>query len=271
MKNIVIIGDSFGVPNWYGPPGPSPEHHVEFLLRDIKHNGSQKYEVTNLSINGSDNTSHIFRLKQFITLHPLTQIDYIVWFQNAFVNLICTPHTVHRVHDLLTESLVESYNDALAVKNQLIAKWVVIGGSTPTPEFFYNYKIHDYIIPDWRSMILKEKLPFAAGAHVGDLVAPRGLPGTQVTGLPGYGEDIPGNPRYGLTNATKSFNHELNTESSDFKKHVTRNLERVQASISSNKELFPDGVHPGLGPHLELSKELDTYFTFGTGPGAVTR
>lgn len=253
MKNIVIIGDSFGVPNWYGPPGTPPEHHIEFFLKDIKHNGARKYEVTNLSINGSNGKTHISQLKKFIALHPLTRIDHIVWFQNSSLNfclhLIRTPLNMHRTLDTLRESLIEIYKETVQVKKQLTAKWIAIGGSTPIPEFFNDYNIHDYIIQDWRARILKERLPPAYALHTGDIFA--------------HG--------HGVTNIYKIINNEFNMESPDLKQIITKNLESIQKLIVSNKELFPDAIHPGLAPHLALSKELDTYFTFGTGPGAVAR
>ena len=253
MKNIVIIGDSFGVPNRSGPPGPPPEHHTEFFLKDMKHNGARKYDVTNLSINGSGGDTHISQLKQFIASHPLARIDYIIWFQNACVNfcitLIRSPSKAHCMLDTLRASLMETYEETVQVKKQLTAKWIVIGGSTPTPEFFNDYNIHDYLIQDWRAQILEEQLPFAVGPHVSDILS----------------------PKYGLTNACKIVNNEFNIQSPDLKKIITKNLESIQKLVGSDKKLFPDSIHPGIGPHLALSKELDTYFTFGVGPGLTAR
>jgi hypothetical protein len=33
LKNILILGCSFGVPNYFGPPGVAAKDHTEFLLK----------------------------------------------------------------------------------------------------------------------------------------------------------------------------------------------------------------------------------------------
>jgi hypothetical protein len=49
MKTILIIGDSWGVPNYQGPPGSPPETHTEYRLRELG------YTVYNCAINGGSN------------------------------------------------------------------------------------------------------------------------------------------------------------------------------------------------------------------------
>ena len=46
MKKILLLGDSWGVPNYNGLPGISPDQHTEYLLINLG------YEVVNFSMNG---------------------------------------------------------------------------------------------------------------------------------------------------------------------------------------------------------------------------
>ena len=217
-----MIGDSFGVPNWYGPPGIAPELHVEFLLKEMK------YDVINLSQNGSTNDQHHAQLEIFFASNPTKQVDYIVWFHNAAMSFIPPPVFEFKMNDFMKEKLLATYKDMQAIKSKQSSKWVVIGGSSPIPDFFYPFNIHDYIIPDWRAKILKENLP-------------------QVFGL-------------GVTQNRILVNSELNTESTEIKNKTIDDFEYIQGLISNNKALFPDGGHPGAKPHLDLAKELDAYF-----------
>ena len=75
--NILIIGDSWGVPNY--PPydlnlqhyGDPPETHTEFLLR------AQGYKVTNCSIDASGNLKTILA---GIKYAETESVDWIIWF-----------------------------------------------------------------------------------------------------------------------------------------------------------------------------------------------
>lgn len=228
IKTVLIIGDSFGVPNYNGPPGIPPENHVEFLLRDMKSGGSAKYDVINLSMNGSPNDVHVSQLNLWSFNRPLKSIDFIVWFHNAAINFLQPPNQTFTVDAHMHDYLTNTYVSMQQVKRKFQAKWAVIGGSGPVPEFFDQYCIHDYLIRDWRARILEQNLPpvFATG----------------------------------LSTSSSIVTSELNLDSKDTQKRIIGDLDRIQQLISANKILFPDGVHPGTQPHLQLAQELDTWF-----------
>ena len=229
MKTILMLGDSFGVPNWYGPPiGAPPEDHVEFLLKDMKHGGTNKYNVTNLSTNGSFGDKHVEQLELFMHTNPTAKVDYVVWFHNASISFIMPPLVDHQLHDYIRDRLLIVYTKMLELKKRLGARWVVIGGSSPLPDFYYPFCIHDYVIHDWRAKILNENLPQVFGSGV-------------------------------LSNRLL-INSELNTESLELKHRANTNFEDIQTLLSKNKNLFPDSCHPGIKPHRDLSIELDSYF-----------
>jgi len=223
-----MLGDSFGVPNWYGPPGAPPEAHVEFLLKDMKHKGTNKYHVINLSINGSSSDKHAEQLELFVHTNPMFKVDYVIWFHNASISCIMPPTVEHQLHNYMNDQLIAVYSNMLKLKKQLGARWVVIGGSSSLPDFYYPFCIHDYVIHDWRAKILNENLPQVFGSGV-------------------------------LLNRLL-INSELNTESLELKHRANTNFEDIQTLLSKNKNLFPDSCHPGIKPHRDLSIELDSYF-----------
>ena len=219
MKTVVMIGDSFGVPNYYGPPGAEPEIHVEFLLR------KKKYNVINLSENASANERHYSQLSLFIATNPTIVIDYVVWFHNASMNLIPPLSIEFKITDVVKNRLLQSYKDMQELKKKHTAKWIVIGGSSPLPDFFYPFEIHDHVIPDWRAKILNENLPQVFGS--------------------------------GFTQNRDIIQSELNVESSEVKRKSIDDFNRIQRMLSRNRNLFPDGCHPGIKPHYDLANELD--------------
>jgi hypothetical protein len=222
MKTIVIIGDSFGVPNYSGPPGISPEYHVEYLLKEMK------YDVVNLSANNTLNATHLSLLEIFIANNPLKQIDFVVWFHNCAMHLIGPMTEIFTIDSQQQEYLTKTYKQAVKIKQQTQSKWFVVGGSSPVPDFFYHYNLHNSIIPDWRSQILNEPLPFAPGWH------------SSQNKLVLYDE--------------------LNRDSEEYKKKVLGDLEFINKKLRWEKSLFPDGCHPGMKPHHELAQQLDVFF-----------
>ena len=85
-----------------------------------------------------------------------------------------------------------------------------------------------------------------------------------------------GNPSFGVNTKSNTYNCFGCGATGDLIKLVQdvegfNFVESIQKLVGSDKKLFPDSIHPGIGPHLALSKELDTYFTFGVGPGLTAR
>ena len=58
--NILLLGCSYGVPNYYGKPGDPPETHLQLLLEKVGHT------VYNLSQNGSSNFNMINKANSFL-------------------------------------------------------------------------------------------------------------------------------------------------------------------------------------------------------------
>ena len=225
-----MIGDSYGVPNDRGPPGAPPEHHTEYLLREIKEANKPKYEVINLSINGSNNAQQASILEVFLHSRPDKKIDFVVWFHNTALTTVITPPThVISVTKYMHAYLNGTYKRMALLKQRTGARWVVIGASSELPENYYSQPLHDYVIHDWRSQILKENLPQVFGAGV---VWNRSI-----------------------------INSEYNIDSAETKNKMILDFEYVQNLVSKKRQLFPDGCHPGLIPHLALTKELDAYFS----------
>ena len=230
---IIMIGDSFGMPNYAGPPGAPPETHVEFLLKE------RKYDVENLSIAASNNTTHLHQLERWIARNPTTQIDYILWFHNSCSHNIIIPNVPFKTNEAIEKYLKESYKKAQLVKQKTTAKWFVIGGGGALPDYFFQYKIHDYAIPDWKSKILKEYLPNLLPPHQRGLDVQAGATSQKMTEL--------------LT-------HDLNTDDKSFRKTFNSVSGSIRLKVLRQKLLFPDGGHPGIDPHRDLFLELIDWF-----------
>ena len=229
---IIILGDSFGMPNYAGPPGAPPETHVEFLLKE------HGYDVENLSINGSNNRISLRQLEHWISLNPTTQIDYIIWFHNSFSHNVIAPSVEFKTDELIEKYLKESYEKAQLVKQKTTAKWCVIGSCCALPDYFFQYKIHDYAIPDWKSKILNENLSAL---------------------LPINQREIGGHGYF--TSGMKAIlNHDLNIDNKEFQKTLQSNTSSIRLKLDKEKLLFPDGVHPGPAPHHNLFLELIDWF-----------
>lgn len=222
MKTIIMIGDSFGVPNYAGPPGIAPEKHVEYLLKDLG------YEVINLSTNNSLNETHLNLLDMFLSSNPFKKIDFVVWFHNCAMHLIGPMLQIFTIDSQQQEYLINTYNKAVNLKLKTKAKWFVIGGSSPIPDFFYNYKIHDGIIPDWRSQILNEDLP--------------NVPGWRSSQNQIVLEDS------------------NNRDTREFKQQLIKDFDYINQRLRREKTLFPDNSHPGERPHQDLAHTLSIFF-----------
>lgn len=249
---IAIVGDSFGVPNWYGPPNKDypdqmpPECHLEFLLRNKGH------EVTNFSENGNSNLQTLNRLqsavekKQYfnksrklndpdnklITLQEPYTCDLVIWFHTELLRSFNEEGLLHiqdfepyRFEDLLDKTSEIVYSKAEYVKSLLPAKWVVLGGQAPVHHTIYNYKIADHIIPCLKSFILD----------------------TQIEYYPFYSAAM--NLKYLESKQC------LNTTEEKIK--IMDTINKVYALCTTHYDKFPDYCHPGTIPHKQLLEYLE--------------
>ena len=157
--NILIIGDSWGVPNY--PPydlnlqhyGDPPETHTEFLLR------AQGYTVTNCSINASGNLKTILAGIKYAETEP---VDWIIWFhtemlRDSYFNDFDKKN--YRISELI-ESIAEIvYKKFHELRSITGARSIVIGGQAPVLDLFHRYSSTEFIKSDWRSEILDRQLP----------------------------------------------------------------------------------------------------------------
>jgi hypothetical protein len=139
--NILILGCSFGVPNYYGgSPTGMKEHHTEFLLRDKGH------VVYNCSQNAGSNLQTLERAKKYLNgmaiVHPAYhQNPPTDQFVNQFIqcknikalDLIIWFHTELSRDGIHANTVYSKFTEFFSTHN---AKVAVIGGAGDVlPEF----------------------------------------------------------------------------------------------------------------------------------------
>jgi hypothetical protein len=233
--NILIIGDSWGVPNYFGSPGIDKEYHTEYLLRNLG------YNVYNCSRNGDGNISSLERAKQFLLGFPIShpagthpnfpklydydisvdspnpKIDYIIWFHTEFFR------NFDPTNMMLDQAILESANLQYSIISEFVkeqyAKLIVIGGQCPVRKELYNYIKPYFVIEDWRSEIIGKKLP-----EVYTLSRPESWLNSIIDGT-------------------------------DFKLELIEKHHTILRAMQESDD-FPDNCHPGIKPHMELTKTL---------------
>lgn len=179
MKTILMIGDSWGVPNYEGLPGDPPETHSEFRFRELG------YKVYNCSMNARGNLAPLDLAKKYLSgetviLEPIQlynesrsqglpkvidivnpKIDYIIWFHTESMRELQNKKVT--LNENIKNAACETY---IMMKNFFkehpLAKKVVIGGQAPIVADIYDKFLSphvDYIIMDWRSEILGVEMP----------------------------------------------------------------------------------------------------------------
>lgn len=241
MKTILLIGDSWGVPNYEGPNcGAHPHEHTEYILRNLG------YKVYNCSLNGVGNLKSLNLAKsylsgEFVTIEPVStteiycknnkpgviddvnpKIDFIVWFHTeGFRDFFQIKKSIEYN---LTYIYEQTYKEIANFVKSLNSKLIVIGGQAPVlTNLLYSYITPYYIIEDWRSELLQKKLPAV----------------------------------YSLANLDwiKNSGDSIEYKNDLLEKHK----EVLDAMVYS--DLFPDNCHPGKEAHASLSATLDKLFT----------
>jgi hypothetical protein len=159
MTVIALVGDSWGVPNYYGPPGVAPEYHTEFILRKVG------YDVVNFSINGGSNYKSLSDLHFHILQGNI--VDWIIWFHTDMIKdqKLVNLSKPFNTKDLIIEISEKVYNKWNQVVSDSQAKTIVIGASAELLDNFDQFVNPDYRIQDWRSDIVGRKLPLAYAHH----------------------------------------------------------------------------------------------------------
>lgn len=221
-KNILIMGCSVGVPNYFGSPGVPAEHHIEYLLKE------QGHVVHNCSFNGGSNLLTLERSKQFLKgneiSHPAFRDqkicldgpwrpDLIIWFHTA----------LYRDYD--GRSLQALASDVYSRYADFFRTWscgsAVIGGGGDIHDELFSWMTPDFCVPSWRRVIFaRPDLPLDYGI-------------------------LPVIDKLGLTVEEKV--------------QILQNLDEL-FSCMNQSEHYPDGSHPGTVPHADLFRELASCF-----------
>ena len=221
--NILILGCSFGVPNYYDThPTGMKKHHTEFLLRDKGH------VVYNCSQNASSNLQTLERAKQYLSGLPICHpafhqnaptdqyVDQFIECKNTKpLDLIIWFHTELSRDNVPAKTVYSKFTEFFSTHN---AKVAVIGGAGDVlPEFLTMYT-PDFFIPSWRRLILGKDVPLSntlSGAN-------------------------------SIDNSSLSLTEKL--------KIVEDNLTLIE--LVKNSPHFFDERHPGAWPHQDLVDRL---------------
>ena len=152
--NILILGDSWGVPNYYGPPGVDAKYHTEFLLKDLGHT------VYNCANNGGSNLASFDSANSLLKSKPV-KIDWIVWFHTESLrdrNLFDLNEKFY-INEIIENSSKIIYQDFEKLRLTTKSKTFVVGGQAKLVDSFYQITGADYVIPDWRSSIFNRQFP----------------------------------------------------------------------------------------------------------------
>ena len=149
--NIMLAGDSWGVPNYHGEPGVPPEYHLQYLLQDAGHH------VVNTATNGCGNFEAFEKIHK---LHTGENFDYLIWFHTSpYRDYMPDPRQPKKEYDPVEyyskiNSLIEE------VVSQYNVKFIAIGGCTALSKHISKDYFH-YYIRDWKAEIVGMQLPEA--------------------------------------------------------------------------------------------------------------
>ncbi len=227
--HIVILGDSWGEPNWRCPqPGFTDQGHVSVLLRQW---GAR---VSNYSISGGSNYSTwwSYRTHDQDTEAP----DWIIWFHTDMARDFNWPH-LHGID----RSQNWHYEDVLAKTARSVYKrcseiWqgknrppliLVEGQSQRVMPLFTEYFTAMHVIADWRAQLVGTELPK-----------------TQMIGpMVGQGQTF----FKGCRDSLEQQNQWID------------DVETVMRAMQKS-DLFVDNCHPGDRAHKMLFEYLVQYF-----------
>lgn len=255
--NILMMGDSWGVPNYNPDYNVAPETHTEYVLRSLG------YKVFNFSLNGGSLLDSIDYVKTALkkdlknlhcrlakktliyykdgTTSPLPtpnyngeKIDWIVWFHTESVREQLLEHMqyyvkLEEVHTFMSHMAYRAFKMLLKISGN--PKTAVIGGQAPIDPILYEYVKPDFEIVDWRSELVGKPLPRCISFS-----------------------------RHGFVDR---FYDSLEDKLKTLETH------KIILDSMRDPNIFFDHCHPGPEPHMKLSKQLDKVFR-GTEAQTVT-
>ena len=253
--NILMIGDSWGVPNYSTAwPDCSYTDHTEYQLQNLGH------KVFNCSMNGCGMIETIAYARSLVDLsydnpsmkatiefkrdtfdhspngikkvpvpnYKGEHIDWVVWFHTEPMRSLFQEDA----HDWIT--LEELHNIGCHIGYRAFinllkflpgVKTAIIGGQSIVDPILYQYHKPTFIIEDWRSEIIGRKLPRCVSLA--------------------------------RLNLVEKFYDDTEAKIKILDAH------REVLGAMQVKELFFDGCHPGAKPHHELAERLHNEFMKG--------
>ena len=236
--NILILGCSFGVPNYRGP---GQHEHTEFRLRKLG------YTVYNCSLNGGSNLRTIDLAESYLNgegvileprfvkrrtpgvdhteyINPINpKIDWVLWFHTELArDASDTELSSGAISHVLNTAAEKVYNTYAQFIKKLGARVAVIGGAGDVLPILYQHIQPDFCIPSWRNYIFKESLP-------------------------------------SMNFLGKLEKLNLVQDTTENKMLLLQQHEFMRNKLA-NSNFFPDGYHPGAGPHSGLTEVLHRVF-----------
>lgn len=235
MATILFMGDSYGVPNYYGLPGVGSQYHVAKLL------ARQGHSIHNTSQNGGSNLGAIERAsmhvsglrisemcphpdvtRQIAGAPPDTKFDLIVWFHTAILRDYPGDNVRVSAEKLLVDLAHSTYNNFAQFVQPLDAKIFVVGGAGAVDVGVLTQYCHPHLLwADWKQDIVKQPLPPA-----------------QTMG------------------ATWLF--DLLDDREEFKNQLVSDTEILMDHLIAHPD-FPDNAHPGIQPHQQLADRISDF------------
>jgi len=223
MQHIIIVGDSWGEPNWRGPqlPGFTEQGHTAHRL------ARAGYTVYNYSDSGRGNLNSWQRLDS----NPPPAADWIIWFHTEVIRDITSTQR-GLLRQLLDQTADETYAriNRIRLKREQTAgaQLIVIEGQSQRhqPQFDCYFKNYE-LIPDLRATLLNQKsLPYTPLlAHISN--------GGQIL--------------------------EQFTDSNQDKLLWIEQTKTIMDLMAASA-LFPDRCHPGDLAHAQLTRRLTDLF-----------
>ncbi len=234
--NILLLGCSWGVPNYFGLPGPPKEDHIEYLLKNLGHT------VFNCSINNGSNLETLERAKCFLNGFPIkhparygefqdtlisisdvnVRIDWIVWFHTELLRDYHKGKMPPMIDNAIYYIANKTYPLFFDFTKSINAKLAIIGGSAPVHYAIHKYGKPNYLINDWRSDIVGQKLPEVHSLSRLDIV-------------------------------------EYSKDSIEYKNNLLEKHMLIREVLANSNE-FPDDSHPGTNSHFNLFSKLQNIF-----------
>lgn len=217
--HIVILGDSWGEPNWRSPqPGYTEQGHITHRLR------SWGARVSNYSISGGSNHSTWWNWRN----HGSDPADWIIWFHTDIARDFNWPrlHGIDRDQPWSLESTLDA--TAASVYQRCQSVWrergsspliLVEAQSCRYRPLFDRYFQPQHVIEDWRAQLVGRPMP--KSQIIGPMVA--------------QGSDFFRNCR----------------DTREQQSLYIDQVETIMAAMNSS-DLFLDNCHPGDQAHGQL-------------------